>query len=75
MKTTKLKISSHFLSYLINADDSGLEADDKQIIDDYWQANNLGHAICPVELEHDFDRCDITGLMSDIVELEVELTK
>ena len=62
----KYRISSHYLSSLINDDPSGLE--DKEAVEfDEWveimQDGRMGHWDC--DCDGDIAMCEVTGLMSD----------
>ena len=60
------RISSHYLSSLINGDDTGLE-DGEDVEFDEWvrimQDGRVGHWDC--DPDSDLARCDVTGLLSD----------
>jgi len=59
-------ISGHFLSYLINGDDSGLDETEKTEFDDFMTHYNLDGLTCDVlGDESNFEQCDVTGLYSD----------
>ena len=60
------RISSHYLSSLINDDSSGLE--DKEAVEfDEWvklmQDDRVGHWDC--DSDSDITMCEVTGLLSD----------
>lgn len=74
MNTKIFRIGNHFLSALINADESGLNKEDILALSTFLQRNNLGHAYAPDE-EDDigFIRCDVTGLWSNCHTLTFEI--
>ena len=65
-KTIELWISNHLVCAMVNADESGLDADDIKAIDDAIETYGpVFHVITPDTTETDFRSCDLTGLASD----------
>ena len=59
-------ISSHYLTYLVNGDDSGLDEFDRDQFDEWMTARELNGLTCDVVGdESSFTRCEVTGLYSD----------
>lgn len=62
-------ISAHFLSAIINGDETGLDDDESDSLSDFLSnlpASN-GHWDCDDADSFDFARCDVMGLMSAVV--------
>ena len=58
-------ISSHYLSYLVNGDSSGLDDNDKRLLDDFLEHYDLDTKIVEVSDDSSFCRDQVTGLHSD----------
>ena len=62
-------ISAHLLSAIINGDETGLDDDESDSLSDFLA--NLpapnGHWDCDDADYSDFGRCEVMGLMSDVV--------
>lgn len=75
----RVKIPSWALCYLINSDDSGLEPEDKKIVDDWIDKMREGGRIdvcCPKEGEEAyFCSHPAFGLPSDVEECDVVVNK
>ena len=74
-KRIELKISAHLMSAFLYADESGLEPEDIKAID--RAIENYGphfHVYGPDQIETNFERCAITGLISDCYTCEVEVS-
>ena len=74
-----VKIPTWALCYLINGDDSGLEAEDKKLVDDWVEKTREGGRIdvcCPKEGEEAyFCRYPAFGLPCDVEECDVVVNK
>lgn len=69
-KTTKYSVGQHFLSALINGDTTGLEASEELALDRFVREETNGiahHWDFPFAVDYSasFERCEVTGLMSD----------
>lgn len=78
------KVSTYYLSALINGDDSGLEdGDSDDLIRFEVDAHNaarrdgfiVGHWSCESDDEGDYGTCDVSGLYANIVELKLMVHK
>ena len=75
MSIYTLNISEHLMSALINGDDSGLESDDLKALDEAIEFYGPKfHVICPSDFEASFMECDITGMYSNCIECDVEVS-
>ena len=73
-------VADHFLSAIINGDDSGLDDDDKAQLEAFYEKESTGcesgHWDTDSEEEASFSQCDICGLYANCVTLYwVEVTK
>lgn len=68
-----LTVSEHLLSAFINGDESGLDQGDVDSISEFLAGYKQCHAICPDDLDVSFERCEITGMMSNCVELDFDV--
>jgi hypothetical protein len=74
-KTIELNIGSAFVCALINSDDSGLNDDDKNNINEFIESYGpCVHVMMP-DGEKSLRRCDISGLMDDCYACLVEVSK
>ena len=65
-----MKISKHYLTAIFNADLSGLNEEDIEIVSNFIE--DSGNCIFEVVPESDsFERCDLCRLYSDVVELNI----
>jgi hypothetical protein len=68
-------ISNHFITALVNSDESGLEASDSIALNEFVVRNKIKHTICPDNTETNFSRDQVTGLMSDCLEVTCEINE
>jgi hypothetical protein len=74
-KIIEMTISSHFLTAFINADDSGFSREDIDLMaETIKKYGPYFHVVCPENTETNFERCDISGLFSDCLKCEVEVS-
>lgn len=66
-------VSESLLSAFINGDESGLEQSDVDAITLFLMRFERCHALRPNDTEASFSRCQITGLMSNCVELTFDV--
>ena len=64
-------IGSHFIPTLINGDESGLEDHEIEDLERFLGSDlfSKGHWAVPDCQYPDFDRCDITGMQGDCVQI------
>jgi hypothetical protein len=87
-KTYEFTVSQHYLSALINGDESGLDKSDRALIADFLGQFEGSTSVCLAEVEDyqtgekveqidpEFRRCQISGLKSDCFVVSVlEFTK
>jgi hypothetical protein len=73
-------ISRHYAVTMVNADDSGLEPEDIELLDqfekDLIERHGTAHIIIePSEQETEFTQCDVSGLASDCYKVIVMIEK
>lgn len=70
---TTYTVCSHFLSAIFNGDDSGLGQGDRERLEAWYAAEGFdlrkGHFGHDSDQEPRFARCDIVGLMGDVVDI------
>lgn len=64
-------IGTHFLSMLVNADDSGLSREEVGQVNEWLNQFDGSVAVVPDEDDSFFGRCDICRLKADVIECTV----
>ena len=75
-KRIEMSIGQSLVCAMINADESGLNDDDIKAIDEAIESYGpYFDVVCPSDFDTDFRRCDLTGLWSDCLTVEVEVSR
>lgn len=75
MKTELFPVPTWALCYLINGDETGLEFEEKGIIDDWRERNDILDVICPEDADNEayFTWMPSFGLACNVVDCECVL--
>jgi hypothetical protein len=72
-ETTTYNVCPHFLPAIVNDDITGLEPEEYQALERWYESEGLtersGHFDCDCDGNTSFAMCDIVGLKGDTVEL------
>jgi hypothetical protein len=75
MKTTKYTIGQHFLCAMIYDDESGLEDFESDALAEFCDSLESGGHWSASEQEGYFGRCEITGLMGTVEDVQYVIVR
>lgn len=72
VKVYDFEISEYYLTYFINADPSGLSAEDLTLLKQFEERESVSYVFCPDYDSTDFRKCEVSGLLSSTVTVKIE---